>query len=116
MEWSFIVYIKTEDIYLDIAKDVETRFDISCYELNKPLPRGKCKKINGLLKDELGGKIMTESVALRPKTCSYLTEYSDENKKAKDSKKCVIKWKTKFEDYKHCLEATHPNNEMNHWM
>ena len=36
---SFIMYIKTEDIYVDIAKDVETRFDTSNYELERPLPR-----------------------------------------------------------------------------
>ena len=37
-------YIKTEDIYIDIAKDVETRFSISNYELDRPLPKGKNKK------------------------------------------------------------------------
>ena len=40
-----IVYIKTNDIYKDITKDVETRFDISNYELDRPLPRGKNKKV-----------------------------------------------------------------------
>ena len=38
---SFIVYIKTENIYKDIAEDVETRFDTPNYELDKPLPKGK---------------------------------------------------------------------------
>ena len=38
---SFIVYIKAEDIYVDIAEDVETRFDTTNYELNRPLPKGK---------------------------------------------------------------------------
>ena len=41
---SFIVYIKTDDIYKDIAEDVETRFDTSNYELDRPLPKGKNKK------------------------------------------------------------------------
>ena len=41
---SFMAYIKTEDIYVDIAKDVETRFDISDYELDKLLPTGKIKE------------------------------------------------------------------------
>ena len=41
---SFIDYIKTEDIYLGIAKDVETRFDTSGYKLDRPLPKGKVKK------------------------------------------------------------------------
>ena len=43
---SCIVYIKTEDIYLDIAKDVETRFHALNYELDRPLPTRKHKKSN----------------------------------------------------------------------
>ena len=57
---TFIVYLKTEDIYSDIAKDVETRFDTSHYELDIPLLQGKNKKVIRLVKDELGGKIMKE--------------------------------------------------------
>ena len=68
---SFIVQIKTDDIYNDIAEDVETRFDTSSYKLDKPLPKGK-KKVIGLMKDELGGKIMTKFVGLRAKAYSYL--------------------------------------------
>ena len=41
---SFIVYIKTDDIYKDIAEDVETRFDTWNYELDRPLPKEKIKK------------------------------------------------------------------------
>ena len=78
---SFIVYIKTENTYVDIAKYFKTRFDTSNYELERPLPNGKIKKVTGLMKDELDGKIMTEFAALKPKTCSYLTDDSDENKK-----------------------------------
>ena len=64
---SFIMHIKTEDFYKDIANDVEERFDTSNYEVNGPLPIGKNKKVIGLMKDEIGGKSMTEFVALRPK-------------------------------------------------
>ena len=39
----FIVYIKTDDIFKGIAEDVETRFDTSNYELDRPLPKGKKK-------------------------------------------------------------------------
>ena len=53
---SFIIYIKTEDVYEDIANDVEKRFDTSNYEVNRPLPKGKNKKVIGLMKGELGGK------------------------------------------------------------
>ena len=42
---SFIVSIKTDDIYEDIAEDVETRFDTSNFELDRPLPKGKIKKV-----------------------------------------------------------------------
>ena len=55
------------------------------------------------MKDELGGKIITEYVALRPKTYSYLTDDCKEDKKAKETKKCVIKIELKFNDYKNCL-------------
>ena len=60
---SFIIHIKTEDFYKDIANDVEKRFDTSNYE------------INGFMKDKLEGKIMAEFVALRQKTYSCLTDY-----------------------------------------
>ena len=69
---SFIMHIKTEDFYKDIADDTEKRFDTSNYDVNRPLPTGKNKKVIGLMKDELGGNIMTEFVALIPKTYSYL--------------------------------------------
>ena len=65
------------------------------------------------MKDELGGKIMVEFAALRPKTYSYLRDDNDENKKAKGTKKCVVKRKLKFEDYNHRLEATQLENKIN---
>ena len=55
------------------------------------------------MKDELRGKIMTEFAALRPKTCSYLMENGNSDKKAKGTKKCVIKRILKLNDYKNCL-------------
>ena len=97
---SFIMNIKTEDFYKAIANDVDKRFDTSNYEVNRPLPTGKNKKVIGLLKDELGGKIITEFVTLRPKTYSYLTGDCKEDKKAKGTKKCVIKRMIKFNDFK----------------
>ena len=100
---SFIMNIKTEDFYKDIANDVEKRFDTSNYECDRPLPTGKNKKVIGLMKDELGGRVITEFVALRPKTYSYLTDDCKEDKKAKGTKKCVIKRMTEFDDYKNCL-------------
>ena len=52
----FIFYIKIKSIYLDIWKDVETRFDTSNYELEEPLPKGKNEKVIGLIKYEFGEK------------------------------------------------------------
>ena len=100
---NFKMDIKTNDVYKDIANDVENRFDTSNYEVNRPLPMRKNKKAIGLMKDELGGKIITEFVTLRPKTYSNLTDDSKEDKKAKGTKKCVIKKMIKFNDYEKCL-------------
>ena len=83
---SFVSYIKTEDFYEDIADDVEKRFDTSNYEVDRPLPKGKNKKVIGSMKDELGGKIMTEFATLRPKTYSYLMVDDSKAKKAKGTK------------------------------
>ena len=100
---SFVMNIKIEDFYKDIVNDVEKRFDTSNYEVNRSLPTGKNKKVIGLMKDELGGKIITEFITLRPKTYSYLTDDGKEDKKAKGTKKCVIKRMIKFNDYKYYL-------------
>ena len=54
---SFIVHIKTDDIYQDIEENVETRFDTSNYELNRPLHKGKNKKVIRVTKDEVSGKV-----------------------------------------------------------
>ena len=83
----FIMNIKTEDFYKDIADDVEKRFDMSDYKVDRLLPTGKNKKVIDLMKDELGRKIMIEFVALRPKIYSYLTDDCEEDKKAKGTKK-----------------------------
>ena len=78
---SFVMNIKTNYFYKDIANDVEKRFDTSNYECNRQLPTGKNKKVIGLMKDELGGKIITEFVTLRPKPYSYSTDDGKEDKK-----------------------------------
>ena len=73
------------------------------YEVNRPLPTGKDKKEIGLMKVELRGKTMTEFVALKPKTYSYLMDDGWNDEKAKGTKKCVIKRRLEFNDYKDCL-------------
>ena len=64
------------------------------------------------MKDELGGKIMTEFAALRPKTYGYLTADNDRNKKSKGTKRCVIKQNLKSEDYKN-LKIPQLQNRIN---
>ena len=54
--YGFIVYIKTDDIYKDIADNAETRLDTSNYEFGRPLPKRKIEKVIGLIKDDLAEK------------------------------------------------------------
>ena len=66
--WKSILYIETDEIHKDIAEDFETIFDTPNYEWDRPLPKGKNKKSTGLMKDELGGKIMIKFVRLGANT------------------------------------------------
>ena len=66
------------------------------------------------MKDELRGQIMKEFVGVRAERYGYLKGSNDEDKKAKSIKKCVIKRKLKFQDYKNCLEAVQIENKINH--
>ena len=90
---SFIIHIKTENFYEGIADDVEKWFDTSNYDEHdkRPLPIGMKKKVIGLMKDELGGKIIKEFVGLWAKTHAYLMDDDSEQKILKGTKKCVIK-------------------------
>ena len=113
MDTDFLVYsIQTEDFYVDIADDIPKRFNTSGYIPDRPLPIGLNKKVIGLMKDKLGGAVMTEFITLRPKV--YFDKVFDgpetsvgprfqENKKCKAIKKCVVKKTLTFEDYKNCL-------------
>ena len=66
------------------------------------------------MKNELGGKTMAKFVRLRAKTYSYLIDDGSKDEKAKGTKKCVIKRKLKFENYKNCLEVTQLENKLNY--
>ena len=100
---SLMYQIETENFYNDIAKDVPTRFDMSGYCKDRPLPVGLNKKVIRLMKDELGGAIMTEFIALRSKLYSYRKLNGAEDKKCKGIKKCMVKKTLTFDDYKSCL-------------
>ena len=104
---SFIIYIKSEDFFEDISNDVEKWFQTSNYNENdkRPLPVGMNKKVPDLFKNELGGKIITEVVALRLKTYAYLMDDGSDHKKAKGTERCLIKTvyrsKERFKSYYH---------------
>ena len=85
---SFVIHIKTEDFYKDIANDVEKWFDTSNYDENdeRLFPIGKNKKVIGIFKDELGGKVVKEFCALRAKTYAYEMDDDSEKKKLKERK------------------------------
>ena len=102
---SFIINIETEDFYEDITQDINKWFDTSNYDKNdkRPLPIGINKKVIRKFKDELEGKIMIEFWALRAKTYAFLLDDNTEKKRAKGTKKCVIKREIMFEHYKDCL-------------
>ena len=92
---------KTEDFYKGIAGDVERSFDTSNYDEKdkRSLPIGKNKKVIGMFKDELGGKIITEFCALRAKAYAYKLDDDTEKKKAKGTKKCIVKREITFKNY-----------------
>ena len=106
---SFIIYVETNDFYKDISNDVNKWFNTSNYskDINRPLEKGKNKKVIGKFKDELGGLIMSKFCAHKAKAYAFLiddfTDYGYEkhgitNKKAKGTKKCVIQNQITFND------------------
>ena len=103
---SLVWEIETEKFFRDITKDVNTRFDMSGYSKddNRLLPIGENKKVIGLMKDELGGKIMKEFVTLRAKMYAYRKiDKKLEEKRCKGTKKHVVSEGLTFDDYKTCL-------------
>ena len=100
-----MIHIITEDFFEDIFGDAKKWLDTSNYDENDktPLPIGMNKKVIAFFKDELGGKIIKGFCAIRAKTYAYLMGNDSEVKKAKGTKKCVIKREPMFENYKDCL-------------
>ena len=102
---SFVINIFTEAFFEYINNDVERWFDTSNYDKSdkRSLQTGTNKKVIGLFKDKLGGKIMKEFCALRAKPYTYLMEDDSEKKKAKGIKKCRIKRRLILENSKDWL-------------
>ena len=92
----FIVPVKTEDIYKYISEDVETGFNTSNFEWERPFLKGKNKKVIGLMKDELSWQIIKEFVGLRAETYHYLKDNNDEDKKQKTQKSVSSKENVNF--------------------
>ena len=93
---SFIIYVETEDFYKDISNDIDKWFDTSNFskDINRPLEKGKNKKVIGKFKDELGGLIMSEFCALRAKAYAFLIDgfnYIDYEKHIINKKAKVLK-------------------------
>ena len=97
---SVIIHVTTEDIYADMMKHADL-YDTSNYSPDHQLFSDTNKKVIGKFKDELGGKVLTEFIGIRPKMYSYVGE--DSGKRAKGVKKSVLKKTITHEDYKNCL-------------
>ena len=102
---SFVINIFTEDFSEDINNDVERWFDTANCDQNEkiPLPMDMNKKVIGMFKDELGGKIIKDLCVLRAKTYTYLMDDDTEHKKTKGTKEYTIKRRLMFENYKDSL-------------
>ena len=107
---SLVLKIETDDFFKDISGDVKEWFDTNDFPKDHPavlegLPIVKeNKKKIGLMKDECGGKILTEWVALRPKLYSFLTE-NGEKQKAKGLKKSIKNKSLRHENFLKCLRT-----------
>jgi len=97
--------IQTEDFYKDINPDAKRQFDTSDMSSDhlSGIKSGMNKKVVGMMKDELGGKIMTEFVGLRAKLYSHKMLDNKETKKCKGIKKSVVDKTISFKAYKECL-------------
>ena len=102
---SLMYEIQTKDFYKDISGDVKDRFDTSDYPENHPsgIPTGENKKVLGMMKDEVAGKIIKEFVGLRSKLYSFVMDDGGETKKCKGIKKQVVESSIRHEHYKTCL-------------
>ena len=97
---SVIIHVQTEDIYQDMAQNLDD-YDTSNYPADHPLFSTANKKVIGKFKDELGGKVMAEFVGIRPKMYSYAGQES--GKRAKGVKKSVLRKTISHDDYCTCL-------------
>ena len=93
--------IKADGFFKDISNDIDKWFDTSNFDENdsRPLIIGKNKKVIGKFKMEVGSKIITPFYGLRAKTNAYKLHNDHEDKKAKGTKKCLVKRHNSFDKY-----------------
>ena len=98
---SFVIMMERDYFFKDINNDVEKWFDTSNFDKNdnRPLLIDKNKKVIGKFKDELGSKITSEFCALQAKTYAFKLDNGNEVKKAKGTKKCLVKNHISFSNY-----------------
>ena len=106
---SFTVHVKADGTYKDIMEDDETN-----YVLDRSLLKRKRKKVICVMKDEIDENIIKEFAELRPNTYSQLINDDTKAKKAKSTKRCVIKRKLISENYRNRLEAAELKNRKNY--
>ena len=98
-------------IFTKILKNMLEKNLTFQFEIDRPLPIGKNKKVIRQMKDEIGGQIMKKIIGLRVKTYIYLKDNNDKDKKSEtDKKQSVIKRNLKFRDYEKCLKASQIEN------
>ena len=98
-------------VFKDTAEDVEKRFGTL---IDRPLPIAKNKKCNWTNERWIKWTNPEKFIGLSAKTCSYLKDNNEEDKKAKGTKKCVIKRNLKFRDFKKCLKASEIEIQINY--
>ena len=108
---SFIVHTKADNIYKYIS---EKDLTLQILKQTDRYLKEENKKVIGLTKDELNGKIMKEFAGLRAKTCSNLKDNNHDDKKGKGTKKCNLKRKIKFQVYKNCLGEAQIEKKINY--
>ena len=87
IEMKNVHVLMNKPVYLGLSiLDLSKTTDTSNYEIDRPLPTGKNKKVIGLMKDELVEHILKKIVGLRAKTYSYLKDNDDEDKISKTDK------------------------------
>ena len=86
--YSLVYHIKMDDFYVDIASEFPTRFDTSAHRSDRSLPVGLNKKVTGLMKDEMGGDVIEEFIAIETKAVHTESIVVKKKKVQRNQEKC----------------------------